>query len=818
MKSLFGVLLLTLTLGLNNVYATENKGKIVGQVVDAETKESMEFVNVILKRKDSSQSIPIGGVTDKSGNFIIMDVPAGDYSLTISFIGYTSFEKTVTVEVSGGTVDLRRVSLSSDAKLMDEVKVVGMRSEMKVDIDKKVFTVDQNIASTGGSASDVLSNIPSVEVDNEGGISLKGNTSVTVWINGKASGLSADNQGQILEQLPAETIEKIEVITNPSAKYSPEGTAGIINIVLKKDRKAGYYGSLQAGVDTQGGYSASANYNYSSSKIDAYANLSYRKRVRKGGGYSDRLYIKEADTTFLNQESTNSGGGDNVFGRLGMTYHFTPNDHFSLGGFTMLGKGDNNQTVDYTSNVPGYFTSSSRITNSDTKMNGGNLELGYKHEFGKDHYLDFMASFNKWAMDNTSIFDQSSVYSDAGTSSSYQKQKGNMNNNELELQLDYYRKINDNSKIEAGYKASIDREESPLETYGGTSEADAVAQTDLFNSFDYNQDVHAVYATYTSKAGNFGYQLGLRGEYSALETRSPGYGQSASDVTPFTKDYFSLFPTLFLSYSLPKDNQLQLSYTRRISRPDGHEINPFIDITDSTNISFGNPNLLPEFSNAFELNYLKNWDKHVLSFSGYYRNTDNVIQRISYLENNIMKSTFNNITSSMSTGTEIVVKDELFKLLELTTTLNIFYYKLDGFSYLPEGAADYVSGSSKEDFTWNARMIASFRFPKSFSLQLTGNYNAKQIIAQGYQKANYSLDAGLRKSFKNISLSLNARDMFNSRKRKSFTSGMGYTQESQNWRGGRLVGLTVTYSFGNMKPKKGDRMPQPENMEGYGNE
>lgn len=817
MKKVILIFLSLVILALNNANGADPKGKITGQVVDAQTSQPMDFVNVLVKR-DGASSVPLGTVTDKNGEFIISDVPAGDYKITISYIGYTSFEKAVTITAAGGTINLHRITLSADAKVMDEVKVVGIRSEMKVDIDKKVFTVDQNIAATGGSATDVLSNIPSVEVDNEGGISLKGNSSVTVWINGKASGLSAENRGQILEQLPAETIEKIEVITNPSAKYSPEGTAGIINIVLKKDRKAGYYGSLQGGVDSQGGYTGSANYNYSSSKLDAYANVSYRHRVRKGGGYSDRLNISDTDTTFLNQSSVNSGGGSNVFSRLGMTWHVTPNDHISVGGFAMFGGGDNNRTVKYTSDMPGSYTESKRITSGDSKMNGGNIEFGYKHEFGKDNYLDFNINTDTWAMDNTSVYKQNSLFADATEVSSYQKQISNMNNRETEIQLDYYYKINENSKLEAGYKSNIEHDNSPVETYGGTSESDAVAQTELFNRFLYNQQVHALYATYSGKKDKFGYQLGLRGEYSAVETRSPGYNQKPSDVTPFNKDYMSLFPSVFLSYSLPGDNELQLSYTRRISRPDGHEINPFVDLTDSTNISFGNPNLLPEFSNAFELNYIKNWDKHVFSFSGYFRNTNDIVQRISYLDGSVMKSTFENISQSMSTGTELVLKDELFKILELTSTVNLYYYKLDGFKYLPEGATEYITGKSNEDFSWNARMIASFRFPKSYSLQLTGNYNAKQIIAQGYQKANYSLDAGLRKQYKSLSFSVNARDILDSRKRKSYTTGYGYTQNSENWWGGRMVGLTVTYSFGNMSPKRNEKAKQQDMTPGFGNE
>lgn len=812
------MIVLSVAFFATDAYADGAKGKIIGFVIDSKTNEPMQFVNVSIKGQNAAGSLPLGTVTDKEGGFYLGDVPYGSYTLTVSYIGYTSVNKDITLSSSENMIDLHRIMLAENALMMDEVKVVGMKSQMKIDIDKKVFEIDQNIASTGGSASDILSNIPSVEVDNEGGISLHGNSSVTVWVNGKASGLSAENRAQILEQLPAESIESIEVITNPSAKYSPEGTAGIINIVLKKNRKAGYYGSLQAGADSRGGYSGSANYNYSSSKLDAYASLSYRNRQRQGGGFTDRLNINDSDTTYLNQVSSTEGYGNHVFTRLGLNYHITPQDHISVGGFTMFGNGKNNSSVDYLSNIPNSFTSRSRLTSSDQDMFGGNAEIGYKHEFGKDHYIDFTTSFNKWGMDGNSVYRQTSLLYDGTESSSYQKQDQDINNKNWEIQLDYLKKVNENTKIEAGYKGTLSRENSPVETFSGNNEADAVPQTELFNRFIYDLDVHALYTTYSGRINKLGYQLGLRGEYSNLTTRSPGYNQEEADVTPFTNEYFSLFPSAFLSYSLPNDNELQVSYTRRISRPWGGQLNSFVNITDSTNLSFGNPNLLPQFSNAFEVNYIKNWDKHVLSFSGYYRDTYDVIQRISYLEENVMKTTYENITKEMSAGTELVLKNELFKILDLTTTLDLYYYKLDGFSYLPLGSSTPVAASGSDNFSWNARMIANFKLPKAVSLQLTGNYDAREVIAQGYRKASYTMDAGLRKSFDKISVSINGRDLLDSRKNRSVTSGTGFSQKSENWRGGRQVGLTVTYSFGNMKPRKSnnERQSQPDTTGGYG--
>jgi outer membrane receptor protein involved in Fe transport len=270
-----------------------------------------------------------------------------------------------------------------------------------------------------------------------------------------------------------------------------------------------------------------------------------------------------------------------------------------------------------------------------------------------------------------------------------------------------------------------------------------------------------------------------------------------------------------LSYSLPKDNEIQLSYTRRISRPWGSQLNGFINITDPNNISYGNPELNPEYSNAFELNYIKTWSQHLFSLSAYHRTTDDVIQRISFLDDNVMKSTYENVTQSMSSGTEIILKNQLFKSLDLTTTVNLFYYRLSGFTYTPKGTAIPVVGESNDNFSWNTRIIANLKLPKSYSLQVTGNYNAEQVVAQGYRKANYSLDAGLRKSFDKISFSISARDILDSRKWTTITSGQGFTQENNSWWGGRQLSLTLTYNFGNMKREQNNRPQNNVPREGF---
>ncbi|MDR1340166.1 MAG: TonB-dependent receptor [Prevotellaceae bacterium] len=801
------VLAIQMFLSINFIYAAGD-GIVSGTVVDSKSGEALESVTVVVRGKDT-----IGVNTDRNGRFTIKNIPYGDYTLWISSVGYKTFEREISLNSSAREINIKQISLDEETEFLDEVQVTAIGTQMKIDIDKKVFNVDQNISAAGGSASDVLSNIPSVEVNTEGEVSLRGNSAVTIWINGKASGLSADNRAQILEQMPAENIDRIEVITNPSAKYSPEGTAGIINIILKENRKAGYFGSVQAGVNSRGGYNFGVNYNYSSKKLDVYASLNRRSRVFTGGGNSHRLI--NGEETFLDQTSDIDGRHSNFFGRAGLSYHLTENDHFTLNGFNMIGGGKNDNLTRYTSNIPGSYTESERRTASETDMLGGNVQLGYKHDFSKTSNIDFTASYNTWGMDAESVYTQTSLYSTGTQASSYQRQTRDIGPHSMEFQLDYVNEFNKDNKIEAGYKGTLGRENSPVETFSGRTKEDAVAVPELYNTFIYNQDIHALYSTYTGRLSQLGYQLGLRGEYSDINTRSLGYGES--NIPFHNNSYFNLFPSLFLSYSLPAGNELQVNYTRRITRPMGPQINSFKNITDSTNISFGNPDLLPEYSNSFELNYIKNWKNHIFSFSGYYRSTDNIVQRISYLDGSIMKSTFENIAGTSSAGTEFVLKNRFAGFVDLTTTLNLFYNKLDGFSYMPENAALPVTGIAQENFSWDAKIIASFILPKLFSLQLTGDYRARQLVAQGYRKANYSLDAGIRRVFGKISASINARDIFNSRKWHTVTSGTGFSQDSENWRGGRFAGLTLTYNFGNMKPERRERTDRRSDQENSGN-
>lgn len=793
-----------------DMFANETDGKIKGIVMDGELGGPLEFVTVQVKAKGSDKIVQ-GSVTGSDGNYTIGGLKKGEYVVTFSYIGYEEVSKNISISSDNQILSLGELTLAEDANQLGEVEVVAKRPQMRFEIDRKVFDATQDIAAEGGSASDLLSNIPSVEVDNEGSVSLRGNSSVTIWINGKASGLTADNQADILDMMPAGDIKQVEVITNPSARYSPEGTAGIINIILKDDRKPGYYGSVKVGADTDGGYQASGNINYSSSKVDAYANLNYRNREFKGGGITSRL--NTTDNSFLDQTNDSKRQHNNWFGRFGATWHITKSDDLAFNVTGMTGSGDNSENIHYNSidSQKNTIYTSDRITNGDSDMKMYNLELNYVHKFSENSNIDLMVSNNQWRRDGMNIFRQSTVYTDPSQTANplYQTQENDIKDKTWEVQADYTNKISDMARIEAGYKGTFQRNASPVDTYTGTTAEDIRQDESLYNRFLYNQDVHALYMTYGGKWNKLSYQAGLRGEYWRVDTRSLDFDQEfngkASET--FEKDYFKLFPSAFISYDLPKNNELQVNYTRRLRRPCGGQLNSFRNISDASNISFGNPELTPEYSHSFELNYIKSWESgHTLSLSGYYRSTDDVIQRIRFLntEDNVMYTTSENVAKSQASGLEIVGKDKLFKILDLTTTVNLYYSKLDGFSYLPQGAETPVIGDTDESFAWNVRMIANLSLPWGVSLQGTGNYNSKQLMAQGHREPNYSVDLGLRKSFLSdkLTLSINARDLLDSRKFRTVTAGDGFWQDSENWRGGRRVGFTLTYNFGNMNKKK----------------
>ena len=785
------------------------QGIVKGKILDRQKSEPLGFVNIKVTEQGSDKFAG-GGITDAGGNFNVSGLKDGKYTLTLTFMGYKDVTRQFEITPAKREVQFKLLYMAEDAKQLNEVTVTGQRATMKLEVDRKSFDVGQLISNAGQSASDVLDNVPSIEVDNDGNVSLRGNSSVEVWINGKASGLTSDNRAQILQQLPAESIDRIEVIDNPSAKFSAEGSAGIINIVLKKDRKAGYYGSVQAGGDTRGGANTSFNVNYNSRLIDSYINLGYRHRANTGHMESQQT----SDTYNQTYDSDSKQRGNNFFTRAGVTLHATTKDDFSLSGMLMHGGGNSHSYTPYIYTAVANGLNNyqlDRINRSRTGMDMRYGEFNYRHSFTDKHFIDFTADLSSWKMNGDNWYQDSTVVVGIDdVTYSYQYRPQYINNHRKELKLEYENQVTKNFKIEAGYNGNFSRENTPQESYMDNTSFDGTNASEdklFFNRFIYKQDLHAFYTTLSYKFGALSLMGGLRGEYWRVNTESYTWEQehdASLREQPFKKDYFQLFPSVFMSWQMTETQQLQLNYTRRLRRPWGGQLNSFRDTRDATTVSFGNPYLTPEFSNSFSLNYLKQWNDHSLLVSAYYRPTTDVIQRISYKnkEDGLFYQTSMNVAKSVSTGLEMTVKNKLWRILDLTTSANAYYYRLNGFSYDIDGQT--VTGNSDHNFTWNARMTASLMLPYDISIQTTGRYTARQVITQGYRKANYSIDFGARKNFFNklFTLSVNCRDLLDSRRFETFTSGPNFTRHQINRRGGRRMSMTLTWNFGNMKQKK----------------
>lgn len=789
-------------------------GDVTGKVINKDSGAPMDFVTVQLIDAATGKALPLGATTEEDGSFIIKGVKDGKYVIKISNVG--SIDQERPVEIVGSNVDIGSVRLADDAKLLQEIVVEGIRSQMRFELDKKVFSVDANVSAAGQSASELLESIPSVEVDQDGEVSLRGNSSVTIWINGKESGLTADNRAQILEQIPAETIDKIEVITNPSAKYSPEGTAGIINIVLKKDRRAGYYGSAEISANSRGGGNVGVNINYNSSKIDAFAGAGFRMRHPKGGSIMNREF---SDGTYTRSESESPSHGNGLFLRLGATYHLTEKDDISLNGFGMFGHNWGHSSTDYVSNVPGNWTSNLDYARNRGDHRGMHGELSYTHKWSDNHLLDITGSYNHWGGPNWRSYNQEITYPDR-EENRYQEQNMDMGVNSWEAKVDYTNQLNEFLKLEAGYNGNFSKEDTPVDTYDGTSPSDMTQDKALYNRFIYVNNVSALYATLGGKVKNFSFSAGLRTESWQVRTRSLAFGESENDVPEFKKNNFALFPSAFLSWSLPHDNEMQINYTRRLRRPWGGQLNSFHDISDPTNISYGNPELQPQYSNAFELNYIKSWTFHMVSLSAYVRTSTDMMNRISYLDNDVMYTTWANVADQVNSGCEIVMKNSLFRSrLDLTTTVNLYNNHISAWNYdfnAESGHKIPLSGLKQNSFAWDARIMANARLPWSLSVQATGNYNSKMLSAQGSRQGGWSVDLGVRRNFGPWSVSVNCRDLFDSRRFKSTTNGPDYVQHNERWRNGRTMRLTLKYSFGNMKAKPNKNEGEPMDGSGYG--
>jgi outer membrane receptor protein involved in Fe transport len=801
--------LLTLAICINamtgDAQTTTGEGRITAKVVDASNNQTVPFASaIVIDRK--TKAVIKGAQTDVDGNLVLTGLPKGVFSFKVSYLGYqTMVRDSISIsdtnkEIKFGTINMK----PSKGTALNEVTITAPKSTMQMGIDKKIFSVDQSLVSEGGSASDLLQNVPSVQTDIEGNVSLRGSSGVRVLIDGKPSLIAGGNVAQILQSIPASSIESIELITNPSAKYDAEGQSGIINIVLKKNKKLGLNGSVALTAGNQDNYNANANLSFQNSKVNLYGNYSYRYGNRLGGGYNNITYLNglglTGPTGYADQitDSRSLDKGHNM--KAGIDYYLTDKSVLSFsGGFNVR---DNDRSELLTINRLYANRSPLQLSNrNNTNVGTGgsyDLNLDYSLKFSKPREeLTFNFSFSEGDNDNNQIYN-TDVYNVNGLPvNSFLNIQDNDNfgyNKNYNIQTDYTLPLGEFGKIEAGYRSQIRFSESnQIAKNSDVLTGEYITNLALSNLFNSKDQVHAIYFNYQNQIKNFGYQIGLRGEDAKLDTRLGTYLQDGQVAhTPGKVAYTRIYPSVFLTEKFKGDQQVQLSYSRRVNRPRGWDTNPFLDVSDPLNYRQGNPNLQPEDVHAFELSYSKFWKAVTFTSSAYLRQTNDVIQRVRTDPNaeGITITTPQNLTKSVNSGLELIGRVDVVKAWNFTGNVNLYQSKIEG---VPAFGVIENSG-----FSWNANVTNNFVLPYSITLQIRAEYRAAEVMAQGRRNESFGMDAGAKYDFKDkkSSLSLNVRDVFNSR-RWTMTTNTNTTEIDFSRRmQGTMANLTYSYRFG----------------------
>jgi|CXWL01.1.fsa_nt_gi outer membrane receptor protein involved in Fe transport len=837
-------------------------GRFYGKVVEAKSGKPIEYASVQLLQnkmdtatKKRKETVIAGMLTKPNGEFSLENIPVmGQSKLRITVVGYKAFEQTVSfnIKMNGGNngdmsamlgaldKDLGNVKIDFDEKLLENITVTATNPGLKLGIDRKVFNVEKNIVSAGGTAVDVMKNVPSVSVDLDGNVTMRNNTP-QVFVDGRPTTLS-------LDQIPADAIESVEIITNPSAKFDASGgTAGILNVVLKKNKKVGYNGSIRTNIDSRAKIGLGTDLNIRQEKINFFVSGNFNQRKSISTGTTDRLTYGTPNSQ-LYQTDKSTMQGNFRFGRAGFDYFIDNRNTISLTGNMAKGDfkpGTSSSMETYLSGTPTTASLAERFSNSKNTFQNTGTMLSYKRNFPKSgQELTADVTYNSSQSFNSNLIKTDSLdYSTKNvvkTSSQRQDGKGTFEN--FVAQADYSNPLGEKSKLEIGGRVSIRNVDNKNDFYfispAGTEIHNPLASVN-YNSTD---KIYAAYTTFSNQVKTFGYQLGLRLESSDYQGRLPDKGQVFSIKFPV-----SLFPSIFLSNKMKNDQEMQLNYTRKINRPNFFQLFPFTDYSDSLNISRGNPSLKPEFTNSVELSYQKTFKKNKDSFLGsiYYKNTNDLISRFQVQEvipDTILVNTYINAASSYVTGLELILKTKMTKWWDMTTNMNLFTSKINtGIAGQPE----------QEQFaSWFGKLNNTFKLFKNFTMQLSGEYQSKTILppggssssgggggrggmfggggmygqatsSQGFVRANYFVDAGFRYEFlknRQASVSLNINDIFRSRRSDVHSESPYFTQDVFRRRDPQVVRLNFNWRFGkfdaNLFKRKNNKNQGTDGMDG----
>jgi outer membrane receptor protein involved in Fe transport len=795
--------------------------QIKGKVVDAKSSAILDFATVKLLKADNT---PVKATqTNLEGYFNFNDIKeSGNFKLNISFVGYNTLSRNITITTQK-VIDLGVLKLNKNADaVLNEVVVTGKKDVIQLGIDRKVFNADQSLATQGGTATDLLATVPSVQVDLDGNVSLRGTNNVRILIDGKPSTFGGGDVNAILQSLPANAIDKVELITNPSSKYDPEGQSGIINIVLKKNQRLGVNGNVNTSAGRFNNYNFNTGLNFRNEKWNFSGNYSLRSGDRIGLGSNNTRFLGTNNISAFTTANQNTLRSDltNTL-KLGVERYFTTRTSLAFSGNLNVGNEDARETLNQ------FFFDNSGALQDRGPGENINTEDGYGYDLNLDLYHKFKQpgeelttnfSFGNRREDEFENIVQQ-FFNNQGTPSN--RLGVNRRNDVLEfnrninIQLDYIKPFSKTSKLEAGYRTTL-----------RYNDEDQVSDTLVANFNSYNRDfnltslfemeefVHAVYSNYQKQfTEKFGTQIGLRAEQAYLNTNFTRTDIDGNIRTvPGGLDYFRLYPSIFLTQKLKGEHQLQLSYSRRVNRPRGWQINPFPDVSDRYNIRIGNPNLRPEDIHSLEFGYAKFWKAVTLTSSVYYRQVNDVVQSIRQQnpdQNGGTISRWFNIAKNQSFGLELISRADIAKGFNVTGNLNFFQTYFTG---------DASLGINDNDgFNWNGNLTSQMTISKNLSAQANLFYMAPRVMSQGRMKEMIAMDAGIRYDVLNKkgSIGLNMQDVFNSRRFGMLTDNGQFIQEFERRRQGQMYNLSFSYRFGKMENNNQRRNnKRPENMGG----
>lgn len=768
--------------------------KLTGKVLDSDTKKPIEFAAVAIKSLTDS-SVITGGITDADGAFLITMHTEGTYLLESNFVGYHVVAKEITVQ--GKTTDAGTILMTVSAANLDDVVITAEKTFFQNSIDKKVYNLEKDIVGSSGTATEALSNIPSVTVDIDGNVALRGNTNVTIFIDGKPSGLMGSSIVAILDQIPASSIESIEVITNPSARYDAEGSAGILNIILKKNKQLGLNGNVIAGINTYPGYDGSATLNYRNNKWNLFGSYSYMNMNRDGESQVYRETFYEDSSFYLDQTGSNDNNMINSSVRGGFDYYINDNNTISLSGNfgTHNRKGSDLTHYDF-KNSEQVITSKSERTNATRGDNSNySVVLNYKKLFSNPQHTLTMEGF----LSKGSGIDLNEYYeriTDALNVPLGLPIRQNIDYDELDqninAQADYVHPFENGNKFETGVKFTRrynDNDQYAENFDNGLNEW--IENDSISNRFIYDENVLAAYGIWNSSIKKFGYQVGLRAEQTYVFT------ELVTTEEQFKNDYFKLFPSVHLRYQFSEGSEIYGSYSRRMNRPRSWFLNPFPDYSDPYSYRKGNPFLLPENENSYELGYLLTWQKQSLSAAVFFKDTRDEISSYTQVDSaGVSVTTFVNYDFEKEYGLEIVSRNEFTKWFSMTSSFTL--------GQVFVSAQSTMEGLSNNQMNYHIRLMPTFKLFKQTSLQATFSYWTPWAMVQGKMDPFVYMDAGIRSDFfdNRLSVNLSASDIFNTREFSGYSEGENFYQEFYRKRISQALTLKVTYKFGQQDSRR----------------